>query len=953
MNNLKKFPLSFLLFIAALLSSGSIFAQVITTIPIFPIDNDSATIIFDAAQGNRELMNVAPPIYAHTGVITNLSTSPTDWRYVIAGWNENLPKAQMTPLGNNKYRLKIKPAIRNFYGVPPSEQIEKMAFVFRNADGSKVGRNADGSDIYADVYPPVMSVNIVLPVNKNLYLKQNDTILVSAISPLADSLKLFVNGNLLKTIAGQFITDTLLADNFGYNWIKQWVRIVAKNNTASAADSFSYTVIPTPVVADLPPGMTDGINYIDSATAVLCLYAPYKKNVFVIGEFNNWQIDSNYYTKITPDGKRYWLQLNNLIPKQEYIFQYLVDGNIRIGDPYADKVSDPDDQYISPVTYPNLKPYPTSRTTGITTYLQTNQDPYPWNLQPFVPPAITDLVIYELLIRDFTTAHDYPSLIDTLGYLKNLGVNAIELMPIMEFEGNISWGYNPDYSFAVDKYYGTKNGLKQFVEAAHAKGIAVILDIVCNHHFGNSPLVKLYWDQGNQRPAANSPWFNQIPKHPYNVGLDFNHESPDTKTYMERLITYWINEYHVDGYRFDMSKGFTQRNSYPNNVTLWGQYDLGRINILKNYANVIHAINPNIYVILEHFADNSEEVELSNNNMLLWGNMTGSYEEGAMGWNDNNKSDLSWASYKTRGWSQPNLVAYQESHDEERMMFKTITYGNATQPQYKIQNDTNRSLKRIELAANFFFTIPGPKMIWQFEELGYDYSIQYGGDRLAPKPIRWDYQNQWRRGYTKNIFSALIDLKKTLPVFRTTDYAIDLNSAVKRLWLKHASMDATVLGNFDVVERSVIPNFTKRGKWYEYYTGDSLVVADTLAPLTFDPGEYRIYTTSRLSKPVFTGMDELALPGSNQSGNVLVYPNPSRGIVNFEFKLPDPGPVEITVYDIFGRRIKHAMAEQLPPGIHQYTMYLDSKNGDRLTPGVYMYVLQSGKLRSQGKLILQ
>ncbi|MCK9203492.1 MAG: alpha-amylase family glycosyl hydrolase [Bacteroidales bacterium] len=957
---MKKFRRSFsliLILFIGMLQEGLLSGQVIVTTPVFPLENDSVTIIFDAAQGNGELMNVSPPIYAHTGVITNLSSSPSDWKYVVAGWNENIPKALMTPLGGNKYRLKIQPSIRSYYGVPVNEQIEKMAFVFRNSDGTKVGRNADGSDIFADVYPPVMSVNIVEPTNRDLYLYQQDTILVSAVSPLAASLKIFINGNLVKTSPGQFIYDTILADNFGQNWVKNQIRIMAENDTASASDSVSYTVIPTPAVADLPLGMIDGINYLDTTSALLCLYAPYKKNVFLMGEFNNWQLDSNFYMKVTPDGKRYWLQINNLIPKEEYIFQYLVDGNIRIGDPYADKVSDPDDQYISSATYPELKPYPTGLTTGVATYLQTDQDPYPWDPEPFVAPPVSSLIIYELLIRDFTLAHDYPSLIDTLDYLKNSGINAIELMPIMEFEGNISWGYNPDYSFAVDKYYGTKNGLKQFVEAAHAKGIAVILDIVCNHHFGNSPLVKLYWDGNAQCPAANNPWFNQIPKHPYNVGYDFNHESPDTRVYMERLITYWLTEFHVDGYRFDLSKGFTQKNSYPNNVALWGQYDASRISILENYESVIHAVNPDAYMILEHFADNSEEVVLSNNNMLLWGNVTGVYEEAAMGYNENSKSDLSWASYKKRGWTQPNLVAYMESHDEERMMFKAITYGNITQTDYKIKGDTSLCLKRDELAANFYFMLPGPKMVWQFGELGYDYSINYptgtSDSRLTPKPIRWDYLTQWRRRYTRNVFAALMELKKNQPVFSTTDYTIDVTGATKRIWLRHSAMDATVLGNFDVVSKNVDPSFTKTGTWYEYYSGDSLIVTDVSATLPFKPGEYRIYTTARLQKPIFTGLDEHPLPGSVETGKALVYPNPATDLVNFAFNITEPGKARIMLYDISGRLVKQFFTGLLSQGLHQYTIDLTATTGEHISPGVYLYVFQAGKIQSQGKLIIQ
>jgi 1,4-alpha-glucan branching enzyme len=957
---MKRLLFAAVLFVCGLFSAQT-YAQVIVTTPAFPIDSDSCIIIFDASQGDAGLKDVAPPIYAHTGVITNLSTSGSDWKYVVAGWSENTTKAMLTPLGNNKYKLTVKLTIRSYYSVPAAEQILKMAFVFRNADGSKTGRNENGSDIFADVYTNTMGVNIVLPLNKALFLKQNEPIPISAICPTAETMKIFVNGTLVKTSTGNAITDTILADNFGWNWVKRWVRIEGINTVGYAADSFSYTVIPQPKVAELPAGMNDGINYLTSNSVLLCLFAPFKDNAFVIGDFTEWgapwQPDSTLYMNITPDGKRFWLKINYVVPKQEYTFQYLIDGTLRIGDPYADKVSDPDDQYISAKTYPNLKPYPTGKTTGIATILQANQDPYPWKTTTFTPPKVTDLVIYELLIRDFTVAHDYPSLIDTLDYLKRLGVNAIELMPVMEFEGNNSWGYNPDFSFAVDKYYGTKNGLKQFVEAAHDRGIAVILDIVCNHHFSKSPLVKLYWDASAQQPAANNPWFNVIAKHPYSVGYDFNHESPSTKAYMERLIRYWLTEYRVDGYRFDLSKGFTQKNSYPENVSLWGQYDATRISILKNYTNVIHSVNPDAYAIMEHFADNSEETVLAANNMLIWGNITGSFGEGAMGWNESNKSDFSWASYKKRGWTQPNLVAYMESHDEERMMYKTITWGNASQPNYKIKSDTTRGLKRIELAANFFFTIPGPKLVWQFGELGYDYSINWpsgtSNSRLDPKPIRWDYQNQWRRVYTKNVFSALIDLKKTQPVFATTDYSIDVAAAIKRIWLRHATMDATVLGNFDVIDRNVTPGFTKTGRWYEFYTGDSLDVSDVAATLAFKAGEYRLYTTVKLKKPVFTGMDETPLTEVLNKGKVIVYPNPSNGLFNFVVNLPNQSTVEVTIFNILGHVVKREALGHLTSGVNTFSVDLSAGTVHKISPGIYFFKLNAGTLHESGKLIIE
>lgn len=878
-----------------LLVQGMSLAQPVVTIPLYPTDIDSCTVIFDATKGNGELANVPPPIYAHTGVVTTESVSPADWKYVIAGWSENTPKALMTPLGNNLYQIKFKPSIRAFYDVPAGEAILKLAFVFRNSDGSKVGREADGGDIFWDVYPSTVSVNITLPQNNNLLLPAMTPIPVAAVSPLADSMFLFVNNILVKKVSGTAISDTIPADNFGHNWTKYWVSVRAKNDTAAAADSVSYTVIPGPAVAELPAGLADGINYIDSSSVILSLYAPEKEFCFAIGDFNDWQPDSLHYMNVTPAGDRYWVGINGLEPGQEYVFQYLVDGSLRIADPYADKVSDPNDQYIPSSTYPGLIPYPSGKTTGIAAVLQTSQIPYPWDTSTFIPPQKSDLVIYELLLRDFLASHDYPALEDTLDYLKRLGINAIELMPVMEFEGNESWGYNPDFMFAPDKYYGTKNALKHFIETAHSKGIAVILDIVLNHQFGQSPLVRLYWDAANNRPAANSPWFNVIPKHPYNVGFDFNHDSPDTKAFCKRVLKYWISEYHVDGFRFDLSKGFTQVNSYPDNVTLWGQYDGNRVSILTGYLIAMRTVKPDIILILEHFADNTEEKDLSDDGMLLWGNLNYNYAEAAMGYTSGGGSNFSWVSYKERGWFYPHLVGYMESHDEERQMYKCVTWGNSLA--WYSTKDTNTALQRIGMNASFFFTVPGPKMIWEFGELGYDYSIDYGGGRLAPKPPRWDYRDEWRRGYLNNIFTSLIGLKKNEEVFKTNDFSMDVSGALKRIRLNHPSMNAVVIGNFDVLEGALVPGFQNTGTWYDYFSGDSILVDDLTTMVNLSPGEYHIYTSRRLQKPLFTGTGDPVGPSPGDR-RALVFPNPSAGILQVK---TDGIVAGLELYGITGR----------------------------------------------------
>ncbi|HNU22212.1 MAG TPA: alpha-amylase family glycosyl hydrolase, partial [Bacteroidales bacterium] len=567
-------------------------AQIIHTEPVFPLVNQSVIIYYDAAEGNQGLMGYTGDVYAHTGVITNLSTSPSDWKYVKTNWGQNTQETKLERISANYYRLTISPDIRSYYGVPANEQILKMAFVFRSGvtiGGSyKEGKDVGNADIFVDVYPPDLSINITSPQGNHLIEAEGDTILVHAISPQADSMWVFENGSLRKAVAGVFMDDTLVASPINGYWNDHHLIFVAKNSQQIVRDTLFYVVIPQPTVVELPDGIYDGINYVDDSTVILCLQAPGKKNVFAIGDFSNWEILPEYYMNKTADGERFWLEISSLIPAKEYIYQYLVDGKIRISDPYCDKISDPwNDKYIPTSVYPAMLIYPSGKTTGIASVLQTAQEPFAWQIEQFSPPSREKLVIYELLIRDFTTKHTYQSVIDTLNYLVKLGVNAIELMPLMEFEGNSSWGYNPMTYFAPDKYYGPKNDLKKLIDECHKRGIAVILDIVLNHAYGNNPLVKLYWDDVKQIPAADNPWFNQTSPNPsYSWGYDFNHESPYTKQFVYRVTRYWLTEYKADGFRFDFSKGFTNK---PGDG--WA-YDATRIAILKNYTDSIWSVNP-------------------------------------------------------------------------------------------------------------------------------------------------------------------------------------------------------------------------------------------------------------------------------------------------------------------------------------------------------------------------
>lgn len=598
----------------------------------------------------------------------------------------------------------------------------------------------------------------------------------------------------------------------------------------------------SPVDNGLPAEAKNGVVFINNGTsAIVTIYAPLKKSVALIGEFNNWQA---IVMKNTKDGNVWWVQVDNLNPNTEYAYQFLVDDNLKVADPYCEKVLDEsNDRYIDNTTYPGLKPYPVGKTTGIVSVMQGNKPTYTWkNSNGFIRPSKNNLIVYELLLRDFTNEHNYASTLEKLDYLVGLGINAIELMPVNEFEGNLSWGYNPSFYFAPDKYYGTKSALQNFIDECHGRGIAVILDMVLNHSFGQSPMVQLYFDQSSGKPLSTNPWFNSNATHPYNVGYDFNHESTATKTFAKNVMKFWMQEYKIDGFRFDLSKGFTQKVSGGDEA--FSAYDASRVAIWKEYNNYIRGIDANnFYVILEHFADATEEKVLADEGMMLWNNLNVNMNEATMGWLNN--SDFSWAFFGKHGFGKSeNLVNFIESHDEERTMYKNLAYGNASTT-YNVKNLTT-ALKREEMAAALLFAIPGPKMIWQFEELGYEISIDYNG-RTGNKPIHWEYFQQTERKALYSTYSKIINLKKKNSIFSAVDVTYNLSSGIKYVKLVEGSNTVVVIGNFDVVSKDTNIDFGAGGIWYDAIGGGSITLNGNSYNKILEPGEYHIYSRTALN----------------------------------------------------------------------------------------------------------
>jgi len=906
----------------------------VTCLPVFPKTDDDVTITFDATQGNGTLAGVSP-VYAHMGVITNQSNSPSDWKYVKTAWGVADPIGAMTNAGANLWTKTFN--IRSFFGIPQGETVLKLAFVFRNTDGSQVGRAASGADIFYDVYPDNIGLQTVLlqPSSSPILATAGGSIPVRAAASLSAGLRLYDNGAQVASATGTLLETTLTAAS-GVHLVEFVADAGANKDTAS----FIYIVPVTQAPQNPPAGTAYGINYVDAQTVRFQLYAPNKQVVHLIGDFNNWTPGDAYQMKRNVLNNIWWFELTGLTPGQQYRFQYLVDGALRIADPLSTLVLDPwNDGYISSLTYPDLPAYPVGKTSGYVSVLQTNQQPYNWQATSYVRPKKTDLVIYELLLRDFLTAHDYATLFDTLDYLQNLGVTAIELMPINEFEGNTSWGYNPIFHKALDKYYGNPESLKRLVDECHRRGMAVIADVVFNQITGGSPLAQLYWDAANNRPAANNPWLNPIPKHEFNVFEDFNHESALTKIYVKNCLQYWLQEFNLDGFRFDLSKGFTQKPTLGS-VSAWGQYDASRIAILKDYANFVWGVTPNAYVILEHFADNDEEKELAEYGMMLWGNMHGAYKEVALGFSSGIGADLRWIAHTTRGWNVPHAIGYMESHDEERITYECLTLGNASNAGYNVRT-LPVAMRRLELLTNLLYTVPGPKMLWEFGELGYDFPINYCPDgsiqnscRVDPKPIRWDYFSDPYRRRLHDVTAALLQLRKNHDVFETGDFQLNLgNGQVRSIYLNSPTMNVAVLANVGVTNTGAIATFQHTGTWYEYYSGSTLEVTGATTQIPLGPGEYRLYLDQFVPLPM--GLNPT--PTAEASGflkEIHLYPNPARDWFLVDFMLEKQADVRAEVFDATGRLVAVPWSGERTAGAQQVRI-----NASSWTPGLYWLAL--------------
>ncbi|WP_369753023.1 alpha-amylase family glycosyl hydrolase [Flavobacterium sp. WC2409] len=911
---MKKFLLLLLLFLISSLS----FAQ-FTSNPSPAIANGIVTLNFNKT--GTTLATYSGTIYAHIGLTVN----GTRWQNVKGTWGNNTTQPKLTLVSGTTYKLDLTPDLYTYFGVPTTSSITEICVVLRNDAG-----NMQTADTFFNV--GAFQATLTSPT-------ENSSTIISS----GGSLSITANntgGNASYNLKsnGSSINTNISTSNYTFNHnnitANQNYVLEITQGATSVLKKFSVIVNPGAASVAMPSGLLDGINYnsTDPTKATLVLDAPLKDFIYVAGTFNDWQPNSNYAMKKDPVSGKFWLELTGLVSGTNYSYQYWVGETtpianspalVKTADPYSTLVLSPyDDPYIPSSTYPNLPAYPVGQEREVTV-LQTGQAPYAWSTATtnFVKPEKEKLVVYEVLVRDFDANRNFQDLINKIDYFKNLKINAIELLPVMEFEGNESWGYNTSFHMALDKFYGPSNKLKEFIDLCHQNGIAVILDVALNHAFGRNPMVRMWMNDpdgdGFGSATAENPYFNTVAKHSYSVGEDLNHTSLLTKNYVKRVVKQWIEEYKIDGFRWDLTKGFTQ-NCTANDESCTNAYQADRVAILKDYADYSWSLDPTHYTIFEHLGTDTEEKEWANyritespsKGIMMWGKMTDPYNQLTMGYNSNN--DISRMNSTAHGFTKNRLMGYAESHDEERLMYKNIQYG-ANLNGYNVKTPST-ALTRMSALGAVTLLVPGPKMIWHFGELGWDLSIfscnngtvntssdaTAGDCKLDTKP-QPQWVNNWLgdagRGKIYTDWAKMIALKINEPVFVGTVTMASGTSLTPNIKITNSALastqlkDVLILANFDLSAQNVATGFPYTGTWYNLMDNTSINVTNVSATINIPAGEFRIYGNK---------VAALAIANFEHKDNsIYLYPNP---VENYFTLNSDVTKVEI--FSITGQLMK-------------------------------------------------
>ncbi len=882
----KTYVMALLMVVASVLG---VHAQVTTEPSPLQEDSQDVTIFFHADQGNKGLQGVGPEtkVYAHTGVCLS-----NGGQWVNApSWGDNSPKYELQYVSTNLWKLYIGD-IREYYGITdPAVNVTKLAFVFRSADCKKEGKGEGNTDIFVDVVDAGLQVALESNLPGTLVTPSTAKVTFKVGATKESDITLSINGEVI----GEALSAKTLVQEYTFSGPGNYeVKAVAKAGDDKAERVEMYCYASDSQQAGYPGGTPKmGPVKNSDGSVTFCLGAPGKSSVILVGEWNGYQVSNEHVMNYTDvDGMRYfWVTVKGLDNDRMYGYYFLVDGSKKVGDPYARLVLDPwNDKYLATDVFPGLPQYPDDKIQNVPIAIyQGSINDYDWKVENFKGVDSSDLIIYELLFRDFTGTEGKAlgdgtvrGAIEKIPYLKKLGVNAIELLPIMEFNGNISWGYNPNFYFAPDKAYGTPDDYKEFIDICHQNGMAVILDMVFNQSDGLHPWYQMY------QPGEN-PFYNLDAPHAYSVLNDWNQGYPMVQEQWADVLRYWMTEYKFDGFRFDLVKGLGDNDSYANsgdNAT--NSYNASRVARMRELQKVVEEINPNAYFINENLAGSKEENEMAATGQLNWANINNAGCQFAMGYSSESDMNRFYAP-KDGGRLWGSTVSYLESHDEQRLAYKQNQWGVA-----EIKGKLEPSMARLGSAAAQMILAPGAHMIWQFSEIGNSQNTKNsdGGNNTDPKIVNWA---QFEEAPCKGLYDSyceLIGIRNLNRELFAEDATFEINCGTsswangRTLVSKNGSTELytvvnpnvdnqlTVMVNFDKSDNSFYHILSKSYGSEPSFSASSKTVT-VPANCYVVIGSMDVSSVESVSDGIFSGL----LRAYSIAGEIMVDSSPSRVVV--------------------------------------------------------------------------
>ncbi len=404
-------------------------------------------------------------------------------------------------------------------------------------------------------------------------------------------------------------------------------------------------------------------------------------------------------------------------------------------------------------TFERIDPYSGEVTHSAGDGVIVDHGAFDWRGDSFELPPHNELVIYEMHIGSFVARPDGPGgfaeALERVGHLKRLGVNAIQIMPIAEFAGNLSWGYNPSHIFAVESTYGGPNGLKTLVRECHKNGIAVILDVVYNH-FGPSDLDLWRFDGWSENDGGGIYFYND-----HRAETPWGKTRPDygrgeVRQFIRDNALMWMRDYHMDGLRFDMTL-------YVRTIGGNGGDDIPEGWSLMQWINMeIRGLGKRHITI----AEDLREVGAMTDDAALGGagfnaqwdaNFVHPVRESVIVSADEHRSMDAVREAVAFRYNDDAFrrVIYSESHDE-------VANGKARVPHEINPGDSKGwfSQKRSSLATGLVLTSPGIPMLFQGQE------FLQGEWFRDDVPLDWDLNDSFQ-GMVR-LYRDLIGLRRNL-----------------------------------------------------------------------------------------------------------------------------------------------------------------------------------------------